>query len=169
MRKVVREFDTDISRKIYNLQPPNEVVELSVDLITRVFGSLPALLIALLFTKNIQMTVLIFGAIVAINYAFVEKFIKKIFKRKRPTFSGRKHRTFSFPSTHSATMGMITGHFIILQSMYNYPTTALVAFLIYAFFVIMSRIIYGYHFFLDVWAGFILGLILSLPLLLIRI
>lgn len=169
MRKVIREFDNDISKKIYSLQPKNEIVEFIVESVTRIYGVIPALIIAIIFTKDLKTTILIFIAIVGINFFLVENLIKKKIKRIRPAFSGKRHRTFSFPSTHSATMGMVAGHFIILQALYNHSETALISFLIWGFAVLMSRIVYGYHFFLDVWVGFTLGLVLSLIFLLIRV
>jgi len=166
MLNKILDLDTKLSQWVYSLQPNGDIDNKVIEQITRIFGVIPAYLIGIIFTKNIFITTAIFAGIVIFNYFIIENFIKKIVKRERPAFTNRKSKTYSFPSTHSTTMGLIAGQFLILQSLYNNPMLAFGIFIIWGIFTIFSRVLYGYHFLLDIIAGFALGLILSLVFLL---
>lgn len=99
-----------------------------------------------------------------INYLLNEILIKNLVKRQRPSFLDKRHRTYSFPSTHSSGPIMFL---LIIFIYFNLAPAVLIAGFIYCVLLGFLRIYFGYHYFTDVLLGFFIGIIEALLLLLL--
>lgn len=100
------------------------------------------------------------GGSIAVTACFVF-ILKLLIARARPEGEWgdvyRKTDPYSFPSGHSVRAGLIV---VLAFHTFSQPRI-IVLFVIWAFLMIFSRVATGVHYFLDVLAGFILGLLVG--------
>lgn len=115
----------------------------------------------LVFSRNKERKTIVFGVMILGGY-FLESAIKILVHRTRPENILVIEKTFSFPSAH-ALMSMILFPFLIylvLSRLKNNPKKYIpvVLSILAIFFIGVSRLYLGAHWFSDVLAGWSLGL-----------
>jgi membrane-associated phospholipid phosphatase len=154
--------DRKLSRFIYSFKPESSLINNIIKLLTSGYGLSLLGLLSLLTTKNIILTIAVFAFIFIFNSIVVELMLKRIVKRARPGFTTNKLRSFSFPSTHAASVGMGIGHVLVNQSLYQFSPIVLPILMAWVLLIISSRVLYGHHYVFDVVFGLLLGLLFSL-------
>lgn len=100
------------------------------------------------------------GGTIALT-ALVVFFLKRIIARSRPAGDWgtvyRRTDPYSFPSGHAVRAGLIL---VLAFNTFDSPII-LIAFCLWAFLMILSRVATGVHYFLDILGGFFLGLIIG--------
>jgi undecaprenyl-diphosphatase len=95
-----------------------------------------------------------------VGTAFIVQILKLAFRRHRPEGDWgkiyRKTDPHSFPSGHSARAGLLLG-----LGLWIGPSWLTLALFIYTPLMALARIVMGVHYFLDVLAGYGLGLLIG--------
>ncbi len=164
IKKLIK-FDHSYSERIFKLQPRSTILKKVITFVTIGYGLVPFTLIAIIASKNIYITLALFLLILLINFFIVEGLIKRKVRRKRPVYKENQKKSHSFPSTHATGTTMMFLHLLLTPELYS--LTPLIAFTI-AFlyvFILITRVLYGHHYIVDIIVGIVLGLMLYLPIL----
>ena len=158
------QLDYDLTKKIATIIPEESPLRPIIRLFTHT-GTfmfwMPALIVwYFVFPDNWQIPFLIAQTI---NMLMVQV-LKRAIKRERPEFGDHsmgvvKFDIHSFPSGHSARAGLIM---VILPLIFPQWT---ILWIIYAFALMVSRLLLGLHYVSDILAGLLLGLLSALLLL----
>ena len=159
------QWDTNISERIQNAFHPeysfwSHISELGLYL----YG---LVMIGLLFVVNDTSKVFYWlsPVIIATGFALLLQFI---IKRHRPPEDRTSYhlaiKTYSFPSAHGAASFSFATvlSYAFLNSSLEHSWAFVVAFYLLALYIAWSRIVVGVHYFLDVIAGSMLGVLVSI-------
>ncbi len=109
---------------------------------------------------TLQKTVAFWGIAIAVTAVFIF-LLKRMIHRKRPEGNWgdiyRKTDPHSFPSGHAVRAGLIL---VLAMNTFHFPF--MIFFIQWAILMILSRVITGVHFLLDVTAGIFLGLLIGI-------
>jgi len=113
-----------------------------------------------IFSNGEQQKVLAFWGLSIAFTAFFIFFLKKVIHRSRPEGDWgmvyRKRDPHSFPSGHAVRAGLI-----LMLAWKTFGMPYFLVFLIWAVFMIHSRVITGVHYLLDIYLGVIFGLLIG--------
>lgn len=120
-----------------------------------------ALFVLWLFAEGERQRILAWwGGTIALTAVFVF-FLKRVIARSRPKgeWGGvyRRSDPYSFPSGHAVRAGLIV---VLAFNTFHHPLL-LAGICLWAVLMTLSRVSSGVHYLLDVWAGFLLGLIIG--------
>lgn len=117
-------------------------------------------LIWIFSSGNLQRLTAFWGGSIAVTAAVIF-LLKHVIHRRRPEGSWgelyRKYDPHSFPSGHAVRAGLILA---LAFSTFSFPLTAI--FLLWALAMIFSRVVTGVHYFFDITAGFLLGILIGI-------
>jgi undecaprenyl-diphosphatase len=160
------DYDRLISESIYSFRIKNKFLEKTVKLLSRGYGLLPLFALQIIFSNYRFQTLFAFLVQITIAAVFVELLLKHTFKRRRPSFSGKSFKTYSFPSTHATATVANLVYFLATYYMYSNQILILILSACWVVIVCISRVVYGYHYFVDVvlgvGVGFLIGVVFSL-------
>jgi undecaprenyl-diphosphatase len=100
--------------------------------------------------------------------------LQYLIKRHRPSQDNTAYqlmiKTYSFPSAHAASSFAFATvlAYAFVQSSFEYDWIFAVAFYLLALYISLSRIIVGVHYFLDVVAGSLLGVVITIVFFLLN-
>lgn len=159
--KRIISLDYRVSKGLYALKPNSKLINSAVRLSVVGYGLGPLFLISLAVSRDFKIAFSLFIFIWLFCLLFIEHGVKHVVKRNRPDFSSRKHKSYSFPSTHAAAT--IMAFILMLNSLDSFSINLYILSISisWVIFVCLSRVIYGFHYILDVISGIILGIILS--------
>ena len=113
-----------------------------------------------IFSEGGTQSVIAFWGIAIAATAVLVYLIKKILKRKRPEgeWGGiyRKQDPHSFPSGHAVRAGLI-----ICLAWHTFGMPLVLLFIIWGLVMTLSRVVMGVHYFSDIVAGILLGLLIG--------
>ena len=109
---------------------------------------------------SVQKNLAFWGISIALTALFIF-ILKRVIHRKRPEGDWgsiyRKTDPHSFPSGHAVRAGLIV---VLAGKTFGFPI--IILFLIWAFLMMYSRVITGVHYLLDIYFGFILGILIGI-------
>jgi len=107
-----------------------------------------------------QKTAAFWGISIAVTAVLIF-ILKRIIHRKRPEGNWgdiyRRTDPHSFPSGHAVRAGLI-----IVLAMNTFQFPLMIIFILWAILMVLSRVINGVHFLLDVTAGILIGLLIGI-------
>lgn len=160
IRKLL-EIDKSLSESIYKRSENRSLYSKLLYRLTFGYGVLPLIFVVIILSNNITQVILALGLMVIVFFIGFENYLKRLLKRKRPSYSILK--SYSFPSTHALSTMVITV-FIIFTTNYLNGYLILLIF-VYDLLIGVSRVYLGFHYVSDIlggWAiGFVFGLIFT--------
>lgn len=153
-----------IDTKVYNKIVFKEAKTLFLKIITSLASTRFFVILSILILLILRNKLAIFLVIFLAGNGIVNEILKRIFKRERPNIKRLvKEKGYSYPSGHTMSATCFYGLLIILtmtSSLLLYIKLAVVLLLVMMIIVIaFSRIYLGVHYFSDVIAGMLGGII----------
>ncbi len=164
-------IDKNITETIYQLLPHNQFFNSFFSFFSLYGGSIFIWLLVIIFIviieqiqhpsiQKIDRVFILYSFLgFGISYLLNEFVLKNIFQRLRPELSNICPTDFSFPSSHAVSafaIATIISYFDKKRSWFYY---------LIAFFISLSRIYLGCHYFFDVIFGAVIGYSISIILL----
>lgn len=153
----LKQLDYRFSQSLFELSKKFPGFTQILKKILKVYGVLFTLILILLYPNRVIDKFLVAVAVVFINYGLVEKGIKVLIKRRRPSYSFIKD-SHSFPSSHAFSTLLLS--LILIYLTPGIGIFGILLHIIFPIFVGVSRVFTGAHYFSDVVGGWGVGVLL---------